>query len=369
MAKKTRTSIYSQVADNICELIISGEYSALDKLLTETELARQLGVNRLTVSRGYSLLCQRGIITQRRGHGSFVSSDAGKLLGLPPRRRLRNIAIVMQSKNLADVPAHGQSALLDMIFGVSRRFADLATHVCHVSLDNPNQVHRELVTRFDAFIIIDYAVINQRLIKLAQEENRPCVLLWPNLSKNNYPKGIPVVSYDREGAVQLGIEHLISNGYRNIGFVGNGQSSSNSIKIETFIAIMRKHKLPLQEQCMLTAKTNIGSAYKAMHEFLVNGGQLPQAFFVDTDYKAIEVMHVLHAHGVNVPEQVAICGFDDIADAASSVPALTTVHTPRQEVGYSAADLLLNWLPGAPVPENIVLPSKLVVRETTPSII
>lgn len=361
-------SVYLQVADKICKSIVTGELAENDRLPTESQFAEQIGVNRLTVSRGYGALRQRGIITQRRGQGSFVSPDAARLLGLPPRRRLRNVAFVLQSNRLTDIPAHSQVGVLDLLFGVSQRFEGLAINVCHVSLTNTDAVDPKWVERFDAFISVDRWGATDALIEQARELDRPCVIALPKQLDWTDLDGVPLIGYDRHAATQLAMNHLIDSGYRRIACIGVKQGLEPPTKTEAFHAIMQKHRLDVPACWSIHAGAEIGSAYHAIRHLLNNKQPLPQAIFADTDYKALETIAALQAAGLNVPEDIAICGYDNIADGATSTPALTTIQTPRREAGYRAADMLLNWLPHQPTPGNVVLPSQLIVRQTTPRI-
>jgi LacI family gluconate utilization system Gnt-I transcriptional repressor len=70
--------------------------------------------------------------------------------------------------------------------------------------------------------------------------------------------------------------------------------------------------------------------------------------------------------GVPVPERMAIVGFHDVAGTAWTTPPLSTIATPRYQIGVSAAGLLMRHLAGEPVAERHVdLGFKLVQRETS----
>lgn len=68
--------IYVQIADNICERILSGEIKPMDRISSVREWGATIGVNPNTVARSYELLADRGIIFNQRGIGFFVASDA-----------------------------------------------------------------------------------------------------------------------------------------------------------------------------------------------------------------------------------------------------------------------------------------------------
>jgi DNA-binding LacI/PurR family transcriptional regulator len=94
------------------------------------------------------------------------------------------------------------------------------------------------------------------------------------------------------------------------------------------------------------------------------------AVFASNDQMALGALHYAHAQGVRVPEDLAVVGFDDIAEAAYFSPALTTVRQPLRELGILAVQTLLAQIEGAaqPVPGNMItLPAELVIRASTPS--
>jgi len=86
---------------------------------------------------------------------------------------------------------------------------------------------------------------------------------------------------------------------------------------------------------------------------------------VFNDQMAIGVLHGLRRHGLRVPEDMAVVGFDGIALAAFTVPALTTVEHRRLELGQQAATSLIDQLEGGESPVRYTqLPVQLVIRES-----
>jgi LacI family transcriptional regulator len=93
----------------------------------------------------------------------------------------------------------------------------------------------------------------------------------------------------------------------------------------------------------------------------------PTAVFCANDLVALGVLQVLIRHGVRVPDDMALVGFDDIEFAAAAAIPLTSVRLPRQLMGRTAADLLLEEAAGDPshVHRRVVLQPELVVRAST----
>jgi DNA-binding LacI/PurR family transcriptional regulator len=89
------------------------------------------------------------------------------------------------------------------------------------------------------------------------------------------------------------------------------------------------------------------------------------AVFAANDLMALGAIRVLHEQGRQVPGDVAVVGFDDIAEAATAVPALTTVAQDIEEMGRRLAELLLARLAGREQIGQEILPTHLVVRDSS----
>lgn len=93
------------------------------------------------------------------------------------------------------------------------------------------------------------------------------------------------------------------------------------------------------------------------------------AVFASNDQIALGALHYANAHGLRVPEDLAVAGFEDIAEAAYFSPTLTTVRRPLRELGILAVRTLLSQIGGAAMPilvNMITLPAELVIRASTP---
>ena len=92
----------------------------------------------------------------------------------------------------------------------------------------------------------------------------------------------------------------------------------------------------------------------------------PTALFASSDLVAIGVLQVLLRHGVRVPHDLALVGYDDIEFARQVAIPLTTVRQPSYEMGRTAAEMLIRELTGdQPDERHVVFQPELVVREST----
>jgi DNA-binding LacI/PurR family transcriptional regulator len=80
---------------------------------------------------------------------------------------------------------------------------------------------------------------------------------------------------------------------------------------------------------------------------------------------AFGAIRMLHKVGLSVPDDISIVGFDDQNMAEFYNPPLTTVHIPRHELGRRAALELIEQLEGRDAAHDVVLPTRLIIREST----
>jgi LacI family transcriptional regulator len=93
--------------------------------------------------------------------------------------------------------------------------------------------------------------------------------------------------------------------------------------------------------------------------------QPPTAIFASNDVSAFGVMEAVREHGLRIPDDVSVMGFDDIPQAAHVHPPLTTVRQPLEEMGRTATRMLLEYIKGPPPSiERVELPTELVIRQS-----
>ncbi len=91
----------------------------------------------------------------------------------------------------------------------------------------------------------------------------------------------------------------------------------------------------------------------------------PTAIIAMSDIIAIGIVEAAHQEDVNIPEDISIVGFDDIPLAKLINPPLTTVNQPIRKKGRLSADLLSRRISGDTDFEHAILPTQLVIREST----
>jgi len=172
-----------------------------------------------------------------------------------------------------------------------------------------------------------------------------------------------IVDTDQEQGARMATKHLLDLGHRDIVHIsGPSTSFSARRRAETFRRTMAAADLPIPP--ILVGDWTAASGL-ALGRTLAASDHPPTAVFAANDQMALGVMHAFHERGWKVPADISVVGFDDADDAAVYWPALTTVHQNFDEVGKRATALLVSLIDGEPAPMNELIPTRLVVRDST----
>ncbi|WP_280301653.1 LacI family DNA-binding transcriptional regulator [Nocardia abscessus] len=193
-------------------------------------------------------------------------------------------------------------------------------------------------------------------------------------------RGVPVVLVDRDGhgtpfssvAVDdvaggdLAVRHLCATGRRRIAVVGGPASLSQVADRRTGAGrAAAEHPGVTLTVIDTPAPTVLAGRDAGEHIAALPVGERPDAVFCVNDLLAIGVLQALALHGVAVPADVALVGYDDIDFAQSAIVPLTSIRQPRAEIGSSAIDLLVAAADGGGEPEHICFRPHLVERAST----
>lgn len=184
--------------------------------------------------------------------------------------------------------------------------------------------------------------------------------------RNTHPNIPSVGSADRDGIIEA-VQHLASLGRRKIAMIsGPIEISCQSERLAAFRDACQLAGIRPRATLICEAlEDSYRAGDQAAGKLLARRASF-DALFVGNDAMALGAMRRLRAEGVDVPGDVAICGFDDIAAARYADPPLTTVYNPLYEMGGRAVRMLLDACDGTPLPtEPQILPTRLVARAST----
>jgi LacI family transcriptional regulator len=160
-------------------------------------------------------------------------------------------------------------------------------------------------------------------------------------------------------------EYLIKLGHRRIGFItGWMDLGCARDRLAGYQAALRTNHLPVNPELVYEGDFHQPKGY-AGGDALLSLDNPPTAIFASNDVMAMGVMDAAHSHGLRIPDDISILGFDDIPQAQNVRPALTTVRQPMENMGRVAAQMLLDLLcdPQKDV-SRVELPTELIVRDS-----
>lgn len=138
------------------------------------------------------------------------------------------------------------------------------------------------------------------------------------------------------------VDHMIEvHGYKNIAFLGGKKGHPHSVqRYNAFLDSMNAHDLRINPDWIYHGNYWYDSAEDFAKILLANKDNLPEALICANDYMAIGTASYLSEHGIRIPEDIAISGYDSIEAGRFSPKPLTSAHIPARECGVYC----LNWV-------------------------
>lgn len=194
-----------------------------------------------------------------------------------------------------------------------------------------------------------------------------------DLIRSKYPvvlttaeKPGPLVAADNAGGIRQAFDHLLEHGHRQIAFIAGkiGRGGDSAERLAAYRAALREAGLPEDERLIAFGEHRREGGRNAMQSILKTGAPFT-AVIASNDLSGLGAMEVLHAAGRRIPNDVAVIGFDDILEARSQLPPLTTIRHPTFTLGYQAVLSVLEALGGKSVKfTDERVGTQLVIRQS-----
>ncbi len=178
---------------------------------------------------------------------------------------------------------------------------------------------------------------------------------------------VPCIRVDIAGGAILAIRHLLSLGHRRIAHITDERLSAGqpNDRLAGYRAALAQANVPFDPALVIAGANSSAGGAAATRILLARAGPPPTALFAFNDQMAVGALHTLHMLGFVVPRDMSVVGFDGIALGEVTIPTLTTVDHPRHDLGWLAANALLDMLEGrAPSDPITTLPARLVIRRS-----
>ena len=186
---------------------------------------------------------------------------------------------------------------------------------------------------------------------------------------NRKIEGVTYVALDQQRAAELTLKHLYQLGHRKIAFMRGGSHSTDADdRWECLMTVARDLKLEVDPKLTVQLQLRVSTpelGYGPASQLLEGGAHFTALVCYD-DLAAIGAIRAFMDHGLRVPEDISVVGFDDIQGASYHNPSLTTIRQPLQQMGVVAARILLQRIRGdATFADSVPIMPELVIREST----
>jgi DNA-binding LacI/PurR family transcriptional regulator len=185
------------------------------------------------------------------------------------------------------------------------------------------------------------------------------------------PDRVPVdsVSVEDTSAAELGVDHLIAMGHRRIAIVTGPQTLKNERqRLLGYKQSMQRAGLVVDPELIWAGNNRPEDVGAMCRERLKDAGSRPEAIFATNGPTGLGVLRAFRDCGLSTPEDIAFVTFDELTVDDLFKPAITTVVQPAYEIGFRAAQMLLERIEEGVVGEDsmtVRLPAKLLVRASS----
>ena len=179
------------------------------------------------------------------------------------------------------------------------------------------------------------------------------------------PDKFSSVVADNQESARIATEHLLQNGTKRVGFIG-GADYLGIVKKrkEGYLEALQKYNIPIEEALIICEKMTPEEGCEATKR-LLNLPNPPDAILAMNDTLAFAAMKEIKNNNLRIPQDIALIGYTDDTHSNYVEPALTAIAHNTYEMGTTACRLLLKQIQEGGIPEQVVVPTLLKVRNSS----
>lgn len=175
---------------------------------------------------------------------------------------------------------------------------------------------------------------------------------------------LPAINVDNYAGGRMATEYLLGLGHTRIGFI-SGLFEASAARLRGYKEALINAGISFHKQWVVAGDFLQPSGFTATNQ-LLSLSNPPTAIFAANDLMAFGALEAVKEHGLRVPQDISVIGFDDIPMASQVFPPLTTIRQPLAEMGRAAVRMMLAKLRGVEPPsQRITLATELVERAST----
>lgn len=326
-------------------------------MATIKDIAERLGIAVSTVSKG--LNGASDISDEMRQLVLDTAVEMGYASKKLRSKTTRKVCILIENMDYENIEQFGYEIIMGFKQSAARRHWEVTVIPSDLNMQTAEKFDTYMLKNgFSGAFLLGFS-LHDDWVKQLSRTTVPTVLL------DNYIPVNPHVGYvgtDSMEGIALAVDHLYSLGHRKIAFLnGSKNSMVSDERYQAFVQSMEDHELKPDERLMEYGYYVPDCAKYHVPTFLDNGAT---AILCASDLIASGVIAEVKKHGLRVPEDVSVVGFDDLPVASQLVPPLTTIRQDRTDLGKSAF-LLLDGLVHNVTVSKMLLRAKFIQRSST----
>jgi LacI family transcriptional regulator len=246
--------------------------------------------------------------------------------------------------------------------GLSRTRFDMLLYSTSADPEHEAQRIGTLTSGLSDGLILVLPRTTDRFLRTLENSSIPVVLI----NHLGLKTSLPFVGADNYQGARQAVEHLLARGHKKIAFVAGDEQSGQSLERQRgYKEALLNAGIKLNPALVVQGDWSQRSGFEAATRLLAVK-QPPSAIFAANDFMAFGVMDAIKEHGLRIPDDISVIGFDDVPMSSQVYPALTTVQHPLLSIGETAVRLILDLLEARePVLRQITLPSQLILRASS----
>lgn len=326
---------------------------------TLNEVARQAGVSPITASRAL-----RGVSTVTPESVERVRAAALDL-GYVANPAARALASSQSQTVVVLVPSLSNQLFIETLEAIQNvlrtRGLDVVIGNYHYSPEEEeNLLRNHLVNRPRGLLLTGFDH-TPALRQLLAASGVPCV----HMMELDTVRGAYCVGFSQIQAGAEAARHLLGRGRKRLAYIAAQLDPRVMQRGEGFRQVLEEQRLyDPALQVMTPQPSSIGLGGELFMQLMTQHPDVDGVFFCNDDLAQGAALEALR-RGIEIPQRVSLVGFNDLPGSAHMVPRLTSIRTPREEVGQRAAQLLLGLIDGVAQKPQVDLGFELVVRESS----
>ncbi|NLF79215.1 MAG: LacI family transcriptional regulator [Chloroflexi bacterium] len=335
----------------------------LSKRATMADVAQYAGVTKTTVSR---VLNHKGEISPETREKVLKAVEH---LGYRRSRIARSLATDQTFLLGLIIPSLSNEFFIDITRGAENRAweNDYKILLCNTEGDWDREAGMFLFLediQADGIVVCSPRLPEDRLVPLVEQFQNVVVVNGQGIAWRELAGAIET---DDAGGMQAAVNHLIASGRRHITYLGGPPDARTST--ERYLGFVHALEAagftPNPAWHAACHPANLNGGYQALRQL---SGVLSEidGIVCFNDLVAAGAIRACTELGVRVPDDIAITGCDDIQLATLVQPSLTTLQTPKEEIGALAVNMLLERIDGQRKHEPVIIEQRLIIRESAP---